>query len=82
MSLLLAVRVLWLRTKRQGTWACVPYNITMTTVGNVSDTVLTKLYKVPLVDEAGKQYLIQYVGMDEITSEVNPVPMSQILPLL
>ncbi|XP_063843679.1 uncharacterized protein LOC135090655 [Scylla paramamosain] len=59
-----------------------PYNITMTTVGNVSDTVFTKMYKMPLVDETGKQYLIQCVGMDEITSEVNPVPMDIILSQL
>lgn len=54
----------------------------MTTVGNVSDTISTKLYKVPLVDQMGNMHLIQCLGMDEITSEVYPSQMDKIYHLL
>ncbi|KAK4315789.1 hypothetical protein Pmani_012997 [Petrolisthes manimaculis] len=60
----------------------MPYGITMTTVGNVSDTISTKLYKVPLTDERGNMHLIQCLGMDEITSEVNPVHLGEVIHVL
>lgn len=56
----------------------IPYNITMVTVGNVCDTVSTKLYEVPLIDVTGKIRSVHCVGIDDITSEVKPVDISEI----
>ncbi|KAK4316834.1 hypothetical protein Pmani_012035 [Petrolisthes manimaculis] len=49
---------------------------------NVTDTISTKLYKVPLTDEMGNMHLIQCLGMDEITSEVNPVHLGEVIHVL
>ena len=60
----------------------IPYSITMTTVGNVCDTIFTKLYTVPLVDERDTQHTLQCVGIDDITADISPVHMNRILHLL
>ena len=70
------------RTARELGLCGIPYSITMTTVGNVSDTILTKLYSVPLVDEKGARHTLQCVGIDDITADISPVHMNKALHLL
>ena len=54
----------------------------MTTVRNVSDTIFTKLYTVPLVDGKGARHTLQCVGIDDITVDINPVHMNRVLQVL
>ena len=54
----------------------------MTNVGNVSQTIFTKLYTVLLVDRKGARHTLQCVGIDDITANINPVRMDRVLQLL
>lgn len=56
--------------------------MTLTKVGNQTKNIESKIYKVPLFDEDGNEWVIYTVGFDEITSEICEVNMSEIALVL
>lgn len=46
-------------------------------VGNVTAKIEIKLYTVPLTDIKGKDWVVEVVGLNKITSEVGKVDMTE-----
>lgn len=62
----------------KGTDVC----ISLTKVGNVTEKIESKIYRVPLTDMEGKEWLVEAVGLDHITSEVSKVDKKEMAEVL
>ncbi|KAK4316629.1 hypothetical protein Pmani_012229 [Petrolisthes manimaculis] len=56
--------------------------MSLTKVGNVTEIIESKIYIVHLTDIKGKEWVVEAVGLDEITSEVSKVDMREMAAVL
>lgn len=57
-------------------------SLSLTKIGNQKERVESKIYNVPLIDNNGKQWLVEAVGFNDITSEIKDVDMTEIARIL
>lgn len=62
----------------KGTEVCM----SLTKVGNVTERIESKMYTVPLTDMEGNEWMVEAVGLDELTSEVSEVDMTEMATVL
>ena len=60
----------------------IDVDMSMTKVGNVTDRIESKVYLVPLTDANGKEWVVEAVGLKEITSRVSEVDMAEMARVL